>query len=248
MMPTSPNAPDSHTPRRARRAPERASDKVFRELAAEILRGDRQPGSALPAEREIAVRFDVSTVVVRQALYQLNELDLIEIRQGRATIVRNPDDALDLRVLVLSAELAANSPDDVRDFAEAVVLHMANLLELAERRVTPDELQQLDTFAAQVEAAAAGDLTRFREAEARLWDALARATRNRLMWKQTRWWFRFLGRTEGVLGRQASSPPVRAALYREVLAHLRERTGAAAHYRTRAAVLIDERLGPSRAG
>lgn len=240
-MTTTP-AHDAPEPRTTRRAPERASDVVFRELAAEILRGERTPGSALPAEREIAARFDVSTVVVRQALYQLQELDLIQVRQGRATTVRNPDDALDLRVVVLSAELVQHSPDDVRDFAEALVLHLANLLELAERRVSETELAAIAKLT-DAAAAATAVLPRFREAETQLWTAIAKATRNRLLWKQTRWWFRFLARTEGVLGRQMSTPQVRSALYREIVDRLGRRGGAAAHYRARAAVLIDERLG-----
>lgn len=244
MPTTSHDAHDARSARTPRRAPERASDVVFRELAAEILRGERAPGSTMPAEREIAARFDVSTVVVRQALYQLQELDLIHVRQGRATTVRNPDDALDLRVMVLSAELAQHSPEDVRDFAEALVLHLANLLELAERRLTDAEIAEIATLVDAV-AAAAGALPRFREAETHLWTAIAKATRNRLLWKQTRWWFRLLARTEGVLGRQMSTPQVRTALYRETVDHLRRRAGAGAHYRARAAVLIDERLGTS---
>lgn len=239
MATTTHGAPEPRTPRRA---PERASDVVFRELAAEILRGERAPGSALPAEREIAARFDVSTVVVRQALYQLQELDLIHVRQGRATTVRNPDDALDLRVMVLAAELVQHSPDDVRDFAEALVLHLANLLELAERRVSETELAEIAKLT-DAAAAATAALPRFREAETQLWTAIAKATRNRLLWKQTRWWFRFLARTEGILGRQMSTPEVRSTLYREIVDRLGHRGGAAAHYRARAAVLIDERLG-----
>jgi DNA-binding FadR family transcriptional regulator len=235
--------------RTPRRAPERASEYVFRELAAEILRGERPPGSALPAEREIAARFDVSTVVVRQALYQLQELDLIEVRQGRASTVRNPDDALDLRVMVLQAQLAEHNPEDVRDFAEALVLHLANLLELAERRVTDSDLAEITNLADAVAASASAlNTTAFREAETHLWGRIAKATRNRLLWKQTRWWFRFLARTEGVFGRQMSTPDVRAALYREVVEALRHQRGAAALYRARARELIDERLGPSELG
>ena len=52
------------------RAP-RLSDEVARQLGAAIRGGDFLPGSRLPSEKELAERFDVSRMVVREAMSRL---------------------------------------------------------------------------------------------------------------------------------------------------------------------------------
>ena len=65
--------------------------EVFDQLAREILIGERAVGSALPPERELAQRFGVSRLVLRQAIHRLADMDLVRVRQGGATLVLEPD-------------------------------------------------------------------------------------------------------------------------------------------------------------
>src|SRR5215210_4601587 len=106
---------------------ERLSDKVARQLAEAIDRGELKPGERLPRERELTDSFSVSRMVVREALSQLKSEGLIEARQGLGAFVavdpqrdsfrlRSPGDnghdlqqIFELRVIVESAaaEMAA---------------------------------------------------------------------------------------------------------------------------------------------
>jgi GntR family transcriptional repressor for pyruvate dehydrogenase complex len=68
------------------RAP-RLSDEVARQLGAAIRGGDYLPGARLPSEKELAERFDVSRMVVREAMSRLKSDELIETRQGLGAFV-----------------------------------------------------------------------------------------------------------------------------------------------------------------
>ncbi|WP_161880818.1 GntR family transcriptional regulator [Deinococcus alpinitundrae] len=61
--------------------------QVARTLESAIERGEYQPGNALPAERELAVRLGVSRVTVRQAIAQLAVRGLVVRRHGSGTFV-----------------------------------------------------------------------------------------------------------------------------------------------------------------
>jgi DNA-binding FadR family transcriptional regulator len=91
----------------------RHSDRIAAGLRGDILRGRYQPGERLPAERELASRMAVNRGSVREALKQLEQLGLVEIRRGDGALVRplheasievihdllRADDGLERRVL-----------------------------------------------------------------------------------------------------------------------------------------------------
>lgn len=66
----------------------RHSDRIAAGLREDILRGRYQPGQRLPAERELASRLAVNRGSVREALKQLEQLGLVEIRRGDGALVR----------------------------------------------------------------------------------------------------------------------------------------------------------------
>ncbi len=68
------------------RAP-RLSDEVARQLTAAIRTGEFAPGARLPSEKELAERFDVSRMVVREAMSRLKSDELIDTRQGLGAFV-----------------------------------------------------------------------------------------------------------------------------------------------------------------
>ncbi len=57
-------------------------------LIAEVAEGRFAVGSMLPTELELCDRFGVSRYTVREALRQLEEMGLVERRQGSGTVVR----------------------------------------------------------------------------------------------------------------------------------------------------------------
>lgn len=64
-------------------------DAVERALKDAILGGEFTPGSKLPPERELALRFDINRVTLRTALTRLGQAGLLEVRQGRGYTVRD---------------------------------------------------------------------------------------------------------------------------------------------------------------
>src|SRR5262245_41223895 len=68
---------------------------LFEALAAEIeewiVSGELEPGAKLPSEGSLARQFGVSRPVVREALAQLRERDLLETVTGSGTFVKHPD-------------------------------------------------------------------------------------------------------------------------------------------------------------
>ena len=63
------------------------ADAVFEQLAASILSGELPAGASLPPEKQLASRFDVSRLIVRQAVHRLASIGLLRARQGGATLV-----------------------------------------------------------------------------------------------------------------------------------------------------------------
>jgi len=62
--------------------------RIVDELRAEILGGQRPPGSRMPSENELAVRYQTSRPTVRRALALLKADGLLVTRQGSGAFVR----------------------------------------------------------------------------------------------------------------------------------------------------------------
>jgi len=127
---------------------------VFRQLATQILNRALPAGTALPPERELAARFDVSRIVVREAVHRLKEYELVRVRQGSPTQVLDPNDAKDMRLIGLEIELMPNSADSTRAFRERMVYAGAALLDLAEQRMSDAELDELERLVGECLATA----------------------------------------------------------------------------------------------
>jgi len=67
-----------------------AASTVADDLARQIL-GGMAPGSSLPSEAELAERYDVSRLTIREAVKMLEGRRLLESQRGRKAVVRAPD-------------------------------------------------------------------------------------------------------------------------------------------------------------
>ncbi|MGJ5135612.1 MULTISPECIES: GntR family transcriptional regulator [unclassified Bradyrhizobium] len=93
--------------------------QVFLVLQDEIAERRYAPGEVLPAEADLAVLFGVSRVTIRAALDTLDELGLIERRQGIGTFVRELSKPEPLTVPMM--DLAARNREIVRTTRAHVV-------------------------------------------------------------------------------------------------------------------------------
>jgi GntR family transcriptional regulator, transcriptional repressor for pyruvate dehydrogenase complex len=64
------------------------SDRIVNELAGLISSGELGEGARLPAERDLALRFGVSRVNLREGLRALQELGLVTTRRGSGASIR----------------------------------------------------------------------------------------------------------------------------------------------------------------
>src|SRR5215217_3992477 len=58
-----------------------------------MILGELAPGASLPSEAELAARYDVSRLTIREAVKLLEGRGLLTIARGRRAVVREPDGA-----------------------------------------------------------------------------------------------------------------------------------------------------------
>jgi GntR family transcriptional regulator, transcriptional repressor for pyruvate dehydrogenase complex len=139
---------------RAAAEPRRASDQVFAGLLEALLSGRYAPGEKLPAQRTLAAEAGVTMGTVREALQRLEQMGLLEVRQGDAMRVRDWRRHGGLDVI---AHLALTSgrfdPAVLGDVLEARGLMLRELATLAARRRSAEQAGRLGDLAAAVSQA-----------------------------------------------------------------------------------------------
>jgi DNA-binding FadR family transcriptional regulator len=112
------------------------SERVFRTLCDDVLSGRYVPGEKLPTQRRLAADLDVNMASVREALKRLEQLRLVESRQGDAMRVTDwrAHGGLDViaHVLVRSGELDTGALEAVMEARASMLSEAARLA--AERR------------------------------------------------------------------------------------------------------------------
>jgi GntR family transcriptional repressor for pyruvate dehydrogenase complex len=165
---------------------QRGADYVFETLARLILSGELKPGQALPTQRELSEQFQISTLVVRQAIHRLEDLGLVRVRQGSSMIVLDPNMATDIRLVQLRLELAPGVAGLRGAMRESQFLFVLPLLVLAERRITTEQVGVLRYLIDSVPAEPTEEQKRHFRTE--FWGQIAKATRNALFVQQLSWW------------------------------------------------------------
>lgn len=210
---------------------QRVADHVFESLVRAILNGELKPGAAVPTQRDLAGQFGVSALVVRQAIHRLEDLGLVRVRQGSTTIVLDPAEATDIRLIQLQMELADPGPAISAAAFENQVLFLLPMLVLAERRITEKELAVLNYLVDSVgESPSVEDGRRFR---GEFWRQVSKATRNPLFQQQVRWWQTLSAELDR--RGQAQRPPLQprkldVTFYRSLIQSLADGHGAVAKY------------------
>lgn len=129
---------DAFTPVRAGRISALVADQI-RTL---ILEGRLQQGDRLPSERELAERFGVSRVTVRDALRILEVAGLIEVRLGASggAFVTAPSANIVAEGIANMLMTAAVTPDEV---VESRLVLELGIVSLAAARATEEDLAEL---------------------------------------------------------------------------------------------------------
>lgn len=119
---------------------EKLGEQISRQLLENIISGNYQAGDRLPPERELANIFDVSRVVVREALGSLQAWGIISVRHGRGATVNPIDEwnTLDPQVLLL-----LHGDEAIHQLMETRRIIEPEMAALAAERITDAELEVL---------------------------------------------------------------------------------------------------------
>lgn len=209
----------------------RANDRLYQDLArtlmAELASGKHPVGSRLPAERDLAARYNVSRPTVREAIIALEVQGFVEVRVGSgAYVMRLPGEQETPGFDVSAFELT-----------EARLLFEGEAAALAATQVTDDDLAEIARLVQDI-VRENQDNDGTEEADRAFHMAIARATRNAavLATVERLWDLRSTSREAALLhekARRANVKPV-VAEHTAVLEALRARDPAAARTAMRA--------------
>lgn len=150
---------------------------VASELSRMILDGKFVPGERLPAYKELAGSFGVSTATIREAIASLVRGGVVEARAGSGTYVRVQ--GAEPEVMAFWFGLPTTD-EEVAELVEARCVIDAGLARLAAVRRSCADLERLRKSLGQLQRAV-GDLDAFVEGEVEFHVAIAEAARNRPM-------------------------------------------------------------------
>ncbi|RLB00563.1 MAG: FadR family transcriptional regulator, partial [Deltaproteobacteria bacterium] len=110
----------------------RLYEEIAEVLKKAILSGDYRVGDKLPSEMELAERFGVSRLVIREAIRYLELSGLIEVRQGATggAFVRELDSKIirqNLSDLLFFRKISVSQLYEVRMYVEPEVARLAAL-------------------------------------------------------------------------------------------------------------------------
>lgn len=135
----------------------RRTEEVFEQLRERILSGGLPAGSRLPNERELSGALGVNRASLREALKRLEYLELVEVRHGQGTFVRDVSASSALQVVetllrdprTVTAELLRQ----LLEFRRHAVIHVVELAAIHRR---PEHVERARQLIA-AEEASAGD-------------------------------------------------------------------------------------------
>ena len=103
------------------------------------------PGSRLPKEVDLADRFQVSRIVIREAMKILEDRGVVEVRAGRGTLTVAPSpERVKTSLLQLFRDQPMPTIQDMEQLLELRQVLEETTASLAAVRATPDDLREIE--------------------------------------------------------------------------------------------------------
>ena len=156
----------------------RVFQDVVEQIQDAIVSGKLEPGTKLPAERELKDMFNTSRGTLREALRVLEQKGLIEIKlgvSGGAIVKRIDAEPImeSLALLVRSGEIS------LEHLAEFRIKIEGSLMELAVARATPDDIDRLQALYDEAASLAEkGDIVNFLKTDQKMHAYFGTMSRN----------------------------------------------------------------------
>lgn len=155
----------------------RLSDEVLVRLEKMILSAEYEPGDQLPSERQLMERFGVGRPAVREALYSLQKMGLLEIKSGERGRVTKPTPRILLNELGGAARHLLAQPEGERHFQEARTFFEVGLVRHAAQHASAADVEELGA-ALDANRLALDDLEAFERTDVEFHFVLAKISGN----------------------------------------------------------------------
>lgn len=152
------------------------ADSVTEETLDLIVSRGLRPGSPLPSVGELASLFGVSVIVVREAMATLAGRGFVTRRQGRETLVREPDPEVVSSMIRHQIRLDEVTLEELQQFRAGLEAQSASLAAGADLRDTSGLRASLDRLLA------ASDVVSLRDADLDFHTELAKISGNRALY------------------------------------------------------------------
>jgi len=128
-----------------------AATSVANDLAALVI-GRMAPGNSLPSEAELAQRYSVSRLTIREAVKMLAGRGLLELSRGRKAVVREPDGSVFGEFLT---SITQYDPKAIFDLVEVRLSLEVQSAGLAAKRASRPALSAIESALSGMREAAA---------------------------------------------------------------------------------------------
>lgn len=155
------------------------SDQVAEKLQAMIRAAEYQAGDRLPAEGELAEKFSVSRITVREAVRKLRAMGILEVRQGEGTFVKTLTPTSVMKPLISMLTL---DKKNLGDIFEVRMLIECRAVELATQRADQESIEKLRAHLDQMDLCVINnDLSRYNEMDALFHCEILQCSGNQVM-------------------------------------------------------------------
>ena len=156
----------------------RLSEQVLQEMQRLITEEYPKPGSRLPKEAELAERFQVSRIVIREAMKILEDRGMVEVRAGRGTLTLAPSpERVKESLLLLFRDQPMPTVEEMESLLELRQVLEETSASLAAVRAKEEDLLAIEEALNEM-AEEGHDLKHTVEADLRFHRAVMRAAHN----------------------------------------------------------------------
>lgn len=142
--------------------------KLYEEVADDLERmiqdGQYAQADLLPSERDLMRHYGVGRPAIREALFHLRKMGLVQIRSGERARVSRPTPEFVIGALSGTARHMLAAPGGVEEFQDARAFFEVGLARHAAAFATDEDIAEFEAALA-ANHAAIGDLKRFRETD-----------------------------------------------------------------------------------
>lgn len=204
-------------------SPSRRSEGVYEQLRARILSGAFAPGTRLPNERELALALGVNRGSVREALKHLEFLELIEVRHGQGSFVRELAGSSALQLIdALIRDRSTVTSELLRQLLEFRRHMTCQVVELAAKNWRPDHVRRARELL-EAEALAGRDPERALALDVAMNSLLGEATDNLMYRLLTNFFTKLITRLGPIYYNERRDHQRSLATHRELLAAMEAR-------------------------